>query len=233
MKLILTTFVLIVSQVVFSQLNLENKNWVLNQYYTELEDIPGEKTIHYSEESTDNIIDYHGLTYSFDSTRKMSVFYSSDSSFKIENEWSYSEKKDSIIIKKNSYYIEKLSDTELVLSLSSYFIDTPEYKIFPMKDYYSYKLDSNLGVDKNTSNSKYKLFPNPVNDKLQLRLATGLSVSEVAIFSLDGKKVISYLLKENLDVHEINLQSLVKGIYIISLLDSRGKTIESSKILKN
>lgn len=73
--------------------------------------------------------------------------------------------------------------------------------------------------------SAVRTFPNPVADKLLINAKE--KISEVSIYSLDGRLILS--IKEK-DVKEVNTESLTKGVYLIGLKSKNG--IVTKKFVK-
>ncbi|MCI4667165.1 MAG: T9SS type A sorting domain-containing protein [Bacteroidia bacterium] len=74
---------------------------------------------------------------------------------------------------------------------------------------------------------KMKIFPNPASRVIQLQ--SGMKrVSQVEIYSLDGKKVIE------LDYHggPIDIQSLERGYYFLKAFDVERNLVGSTKFVK-
>lgn len=86
------------------------------------------------------------------------------------------------------------------------------------------KTKGQLGVN-NSNLSAISVFPNPVNDVLNIKTPSDIDVKNVTINDLSGKKYNASFVNS-----QINLVSLVKGVYIVSIETSAG-TI-TKKIVK-
>lgn len=88
----------------------------------------------------------------------------------------------------------------------------------------SMKTKGQLGVN-NSNLSAISVFPNPVSDVLNIKTPSNIDVKKVTINDLSGKKFNASFVNS-----QINLVSLVKGVYIVSIETSAG-TI-TKKIVK-
>ncbi|MDD7915063.1 leucine-rich repeat domain-containing protein [Polaribacter ponticola] len=82
--------------------------------------------------------------------------------------------------------------------------------------------DTALSVDNNEFSKAIKLFPNPVNDILQIRNSNNVAINKIEIFNILGKSV--QVLKE--PKTSINVSSLPKGIYLMNIVTEKGVTIK-------
>ena len=69
-----------------------------------------------------------------------------------------------------------------------------------------------LGITKNTLLS-FEMYPNPVSDKLNIQLPTGIEKAEVGVFDYTGRLILSKTISSNDTV--IAVQKISKGIYMI------------------
>ena len=81
---------------------------------------------------------------------------------------------------------------------------------------------SNLSFQ--TNNLKFKLYPNPVNDVVNIAIESELKTVE--IYTLQGQKVMTTNQKE------VNVSQLNTGIYLVKIEDENG-AIATQKIIKN
>lgn len=85
-----------------------------------------------------------------------------------------------------------------------------------------------LGVNQNNTTSNFTVYPNPSSDKINFEFANNNStLSRAYVYDLNGKLVLESEIKNN----SININSLLKGSYILILKDVDNKTI-SQKIVK-
>ena len=84
-----------------------------------------------------------------------------------------------------------------------------------------------LNVNKFSFNNLVSIYPNPVNDIVNIKVKDNLVVEEVILINLQGRELLS--IKHSLE--NINLSDLSSGVYLIKLKTNLG-TIQS-KIIKN
>lgn len=77
-------------------------------------------------------------------------------------------------------------------------------------------------------NAKFKVFPNPVKDKLIIKGAN--SDMQLTISSIDGRSLITKELSSSIE-NIINTSSLNSGIYFYELIDNN-QTVKSGKLIK-
>ncbi|MBI1837312.1 MAG: T9SS type A sorting domain-containing protein [Flavobacteriia bacterium] len=80
------------------------------------------------------------------------------------------------------------------------------------RDYWVYKLDTNLGLDE-IQNSNINTFPNPV--KQELTIETEMDIAAIEIQNLEGKVVATFNQMNQLKT--INVQNLITGIYLCKI----------------
>jgi len=83
------------------------------------------------------------------------------------------------------------------------------------------------GIWSNKAESTYTLYPNPVNDVLNISDIS--SVNKIEISDVTGKTV--YSTEVNAPNISINTSNLSKGIYIVSFQNNKG--VQTSKFVKN
>lgn len=71
------------------------------------------------------------------------------------------------------------------------------------------------------------IYPNPVEDELQIKTATDITDKVATVFDINGKRISSTKLKSN----SLNVSNLTSGIYFLRL-ESKGKTIKRKFIKK-
>jgi hypothetical protein len=74
------------------------------------------------------------------------------------------------------------------------------------------------------------LFPNPVKNNLSI---IGQKISQIEMYNINGKIVLSKKLEENTGVHSINIENIVDGIYYIKLSSKEGKIETQTIIIKH
>jgi hypothetical protein len=82
-----------------------------------------------------------------------------------------------------------------------------------------------------------EIYPNPVVDDLSIDVtASKVGTLEVAIYSIEGIQVANsktFELKEGANTITQNVSNLVKGIYIVQLLNSSNNEVITKKLIKN
>jgi len=78
--------------------------------------------------------------------------------------------------------------------------------------------------------NRFSVSPNPVLDELFISEIEGLSNFSIAIFNINGKRVLS-LNRSNLKTESFNVEKLSKGLYFILFEDKLGR-IEMKKFIK-
>ena len=76
-------------------------------------------------------------------------------------------------------------------------------------------------------NSKIKIYPNPANQIVNINSLN--NIKDINIFNVIGQKVLSFN-NLNTDNYEINISSLIKGIYFIEVIDNNNKILK--KLIK-
>ncbi len=74
-------------------------------------------------------------------------------------------------------------------------------------------------------------YPNPVTNGLLNVVAGSAKIHTVAMFNLNGKKVVFVNTKNSPDKVAVSTQGLVKGVYVLEISSEKGKTIK--KVLVN
>lgn len=86
---------------------------------------------------------------------------------------------------------------------------------------------STLSTKNEVFGKTVSLFPNPVVNELNLHIETGNY--RVAILNLQGRQILTKSLSRN---DRIEVESLAKGVYILSLVDLNSKKIWNKKFIK-
>jgi Secretion system C-terminal sorting domain len=230
-KYFLILIALIFSNIVNAQ-GIENKKWELSKYYSFTPELKDSINVLFEKDKPVNKINLSGYTTEFDNTI-CSKYFKDDALIKNDEAWGYSTNKDSITVGDGKFFIESITENDLILSTSYYYFDLPDYKALATKEYYVFNNQSStLSVNQNKINKKYKQFPNPVADKLFLTFESSLNATKVEIYGLDGRQLVSQAVKPNQEVQEINVQEFPKGFYFLKIKDKNDKLLDSGKILK-
>ncbi|KIA90616.1 T9SS type A sorting domain-containing protein [Kaistella jeonii] len=88
---------------------------------------------------------------------------------------------------------------------------------------------NNLGVTEIINSKNLQVYPNPVKDVLNFKLANNLKVESIELFDMTGKKVITVNSKAT---QGVNVAGFAKGTYILKVKGSDGN-VYIQKVLKN
>lgn len=80
-------------------------------------------------------------------------------------------------------------------------------------------------TEENQINTAVAVYPNPVNDVLNVSFPKDQVIESVTLYSIEGKIIFSQTLKDN----QIDLSGLLKGVYI---LKTNLSETDSFKIIK-
>jgi hypothetical protein len=133
----------------------------------------------------------------------------------------------------NSRYTEfSVSDEELLVSgnynnqlelgFNSSAIDYTAYNTVSEQFYASYLLSESLGIDSNTSEINWTVFPNPTSDVITIKI-NSLDFSE--LYNSLGQRI---LVSKSPD---ISLSNLKAGLYFVKVFDKSGREF-TKKIIK-
>ena len=81
----------------------------------------------------------------------------------------------------------------------------------------------------NSTNNSYSVYPNPIDDQINIHLSNSERLSNITIYSIDGKLIKSFSDVQGIDI-KLKATDLPKGIYILSF-DISEKTYQY-KIVK-
>ena len=87
-----------------------------------------------------------------------------------------------------------------------------------------YDLSSVLSLEDNIISKNFIVYPNPVNDQLQLQVATNFEFKKAAIYNYSGQLVFQS------NNTKINVSDLASGVYFIEVETNNGKGVK--KIIK-
>lgn len=89
-----------------------------------------------------------------------------------------------------------------------------------------------LGIETISSSTKFKLYPNPSNDKLFISLNdTATEIYYITITSIEGRTVM--MLPQPQWENGIDISSLASGTYLFQMMDKETKSITTKKFVKN
>lgn len=88
---------------------------------------------------------------------------------------------------------------------------------------------NNLGVTEIINSKDLQVYPNPVKDVLNFKLANNLNVESIELYDVTGKKVNTVNAKAT---EGVNVSNFAKGTYILKVKASNGN-VYVQKVLKN
>jgi hypothetical protein len=89
-----------------------------------------------------------------------------------------------------------------------------------------------LGNNISSASTKFKLYPNPVDNKLFINLDDPLAeIYYITITTLEGR--VAMMLPQPQWQNGIDVSSLSTGVYILKMMDKATKSITSKKFVKN
>jgi hypothetical protein len=111
-------------------------------------------------------------------------------------------------------------------------VDLPKFyygseEQFPMSFSFGYDPSLNTSIKYNLKN-KLSIYPNPVNDYLQIKILKEKTPYTIQFFDLKGSCVMQQAIKDN--NNKINIELLPKGVYFLKIFNEKSSTIQ--KIIK-
>ena len=88
----------------------------------------------------------------------------------------------------------------------------------------------NLGNEKEMSNERFSLYPNPAQESFNVILSDD-TIKSIEIVSLSGQVVFSTQLKEGRSEETIDVSVLSSGMYFVNVL-SNNQTRYKAKLIK-
>ncbi|AOW19023.1 beta-glucanase [Polaribacter vadi] len=96
-------------------------------------------------------------------------------------------------------------------------------------DYVRVYQESTASVSKNDNLLEVTLFPNPVNNELNIQFSSDLNAIKGTIYTITGQKIQEFYQKSK--SKKIDVSNLTKGIYFLRLASEKGTSLH--KIIKN
>ncbi|OIQ17235.1 MAG: hypothetical protein BM557_08460 [Flavobacterium sp. MedPE-SWcel] len=78
----------------------------------------------------------------------------------------------------------------------------------------------------------FKVYPNPAQDELTIATVSDVLVTNISLYSVDGKLILQTVPTANDKVHTIDVSTVTKGMYILSVRTNDGN-VKSTKVVKN
>ncbi len=83
----------------------------------------------------------------------------------------------------------------------------------------------------NNKNTNFKLYPNPVKSKLYIENQNNIEDLKIKITNLMGQLLIEDEISMN--INEIDITLLKKGLFIITIINSKNEIVRTEKVMKN
>ena len=212
---------------------LIDRNWEIQEYYSIRAEYQNDTLVHFSIDAPEvTYPNYSGLVYRFNENNSYEAYFNVTPNEITESTWSFG-LNNTIIINGRTYEILELTDEKLLISFSTFFIDTPNVQEFPLTNYYEFKNMSALSLHENVQAGNYHFFPNPVKKNLYFECQEDNNAETIEIYSIDGKKIVTYQLEKVSKEQEVSLENLPRGIYLLKLLDNSNRILHVSKLLKD
>ena len=129
--------------------------------------------------------------------------------------------KDTIVTFKHDYSGQQFS-VPLNFTVDSIIFD-PEYWLIA-------KSTISQGINDINKQSKFKISPNPVNDKLHIAFQKTLKISKIEIINSDGSCVQTIKINQTKECLDLNLTHLTPGVYLVKIYTN--EDIISGKFIK-
>jgi hypothetical protein len=102
---------------------------------------------------------------------------------------------------------------------------------FPIvtNDYITTVAEDNLSIENYVTNTSIKLFPNPVNDILNI--STDINLKSISVSDINGRILQTIVVIGNKNRNIIDLKSLSKGVYFVTVKTESGQLTQ--KLIKN
>ncbi|MDD4970249.1 MAG: T9SS type A sorting domain-containing protein [Paludibacter sp.] len=147
-------------------------------------------------------------------------------------------------LQSQSLYVKPLSGTQTAYTLTNLkkltftsgnlvvtkMSGNPDSYVLSALRYVNFK-DYSVGLNNVTNMPLSILYPNPVANELNIKIASDRhSRISIEILSLEGKILFSKVPDENSTVYQVNVSGINKGLYLCRIND--GSTIETIKFIK-
>jgi len=86
--------------------------------------------------------------------------------------------------------------------------------------------ECSLSVDEHFLSENISIFPNPANDKINIKNASSINLQKAVIYDVRGSVVSSIDFNQSSSLKTINVSSLTSGVYFINIYSDRGSVIE-------
>ncbi len=93
-----------------------------------------------------------------------------------------------------------------------------------------FKTDGVILLNPEVSQSEFAVYPNPVNQKLTIKLAEAITLHNFQLYDTNGRMILNKSISQTGTV-QIDLQNMVSGLYILSAETSKGRI--TKKIIKD
>ena len=120
-------------------------------------------------------------------------------------------------------------------------ISLPYLNAFTMPNFPNYTLGAEagsvcdslgVGIHEVKSEMEFNIYPNPATEKVNFHYSKLSSKAILLIYNLTGEVVSTYLLKRNESEIEVDVSSLINGVYICKLMNGNSSEVKQLVIIK-
>ena len=120
-------------------------------------------------------------------------------------------------------------------------INLPSLNAFTMPNFPNYYLGAEVGsvcdslgvgIHEVKSEMEFNIYPNPAVEKVNFHYSKLTSNASLLIYNLTGEVVSTYLLKRNESEIEVDVSSLINGVYICKLINGNTSEVKQLVIIK-
>lgn len=122
-----------------------------------------------------------------------------------------------------------VTDTTSGQIVNSYYVTVTDTNSCVLSDSINVTIDVCSRINETTSDGFFKVYPNPALDVLNIQNISNLN-SEIRIFNLLGKCLLTKMIKSNQDELQLDVSSIPAGIYSIEFSSENNSTYRISKV---
>jgi len=153
-------------------------------------------------------------------SNEMHMGYEDDAYLKTDNgKTSWTDQSEGI---KASY---GLSDLELDFSTGSRFIATVNGSVL------RWSSNSTVSIQKITFNKGVKVYPNPANDIVNIKMEETKTIEAIALYNLSGTIFMNENFENKQSQTQLNITKTPQGVYLLKILDNDKKFLTNKLII--